>query len=171
MDGQARVGSIEALEAFRASLIRFTGRAKRALDDVAGEVKQTRGWLESEQRQKWEGELRRRTRALEHAEQELYSARLSDLRRDKSAQQMAVNKARRAVEEAQEKLVKIKRWRQAYDTRVESLARQMEGLQDILARRMPEGAVSLANSIRHLQDYAQQARPVAGPVPEEGGEQ
>lgn len=170
MDGQARVGSIDALEAFRATLIRFTERSKRSLDDVTGEVKRTRGWLETEQRQKWEGELRRRARALEQAEQELYSARLTDMRRDKSAQQMAVNKARRMLLEAQEKLEKIKRWRQAYDARVEALAKQLEGLQDTLARQMPKGVVSLSNSIRHLQDYAQ-VTPAAQPAPatEEGG--
>jgi len=171
MDGQARVGSIDAIEAFRGTLIRFTERAKRSLDDVTGEVKRTRGWLETEQRLKWEGEVRRRTRALEQAEQELYSARLSDMRRDKSAQQMAVNKARRALEEAQEKLALIKRWRQAYDARVEALAKQLEGLQDALARQMPKGIVSLSNTVRHLQDYAQvvpAAKPAA--ATEEGGE-
>ena len=170
MDAQARVGSIDAIEAFRAALIRFTGRTKQALDDVTGEVKRTRGWLETEQRQKWEGELRRRARALEQAEQELYSARLSDMRRDKSAQQMAVNRARRALEEAREKLVLIKRWRQAYDSRVETLAKQLEGLQDLLARQMPKGAVSLANTIRLLQDYAGVERTPTAPEPQEGGE-
>jgi len=170
MDGQARVGSIDAIEAFRGALIRFTERAKRSLDDVTGEVKRTRGWLETEQRQKWEGEVRRRTRALEQAEQELYSARLIDLRRDKSAQQMAVNKARRALDEAQEKLALIKRWRQAYDARVEALAKQLEGLQDTLARQMPKGVVSLSNTIRHLQDYAQ-VTPDKPATPGEGGAQ
>lgn len=168
MDGQARVGSIDAIEAFRVALIRFTERAKRSLDDVTGEVKRTRGWLETEQRQRWEGEVRRRMRALEQAEQELYSARLIDLRRDKSAQQMAVNKARRALEEAQEKLALIKRWRQAYDARVEALAKQLEGLQDTLARQMPKGVVSLSNTIRYLQDYAQ-VTPNKPAAPEEGG--
>ena len=33
MEGRARVGSIDALEAFRAALIRYTERSKRALDD------------------------------------------------------------------------------------------------------------------------------------------
>ena len=53
MEGQARVGSIDAIQDFRAALIRYAERARRALDDVTGEVKRTRGWLESEQRQKW----------------------------------------------------------------------------------------------------------------------
>jgi len=155
MEGQARVGSIDALEAFRAALIRYTERAKRALDDVTGEVKRTRGWLETEQRQKWENEYRRRARALEQAEQELFSARMSAMKNDKSAQQMAVNKARRKLQEAEEKLAVIKRWRQAYDQRVESLSKQLEGLHDTLSRQMPKGVVSLTNSIRLLQDYAE----------------
>ncbi len=155
MEGQARVGSIDALEAFRAGLIRYTERAKRALDDVTGEVKRTRGWLETEQRQKWENEYRRRARALEQAEQELYSARMSSLKNDKSAQQMAVNKARRKLQEAEEKLAVIKRWRQAYDQRVEALSKQLESLHDTLSRQMPKGVVSLTNSIRLLQDYAE----------------
>jgi polyhydroxyalkanoate synthesis regulator phasin len=155
MEGQARVGSIDALEAFRAALIRYTERAKRALDDVTGEVKRTRGWLETEQRQKWENEYRRRARALEQAEQELFSARMSAMKNDKSAQQMAVNKARRALLEAEQKLAVIKRWRQAYDARVEALSKQLEGLHDTLSRQMPKGVVSLTNSIRLLQDYAE----------------
>lgn len=168
MDGQARVGSIDALEAFRAALVRYTDRARRALDDVTGEVKRTRGWLETEQRQKWEGEFRRRSRALEQAEQELYSARMSTMRNDKSAQQMAVAKARRAVAEAEEKLAVLKRWRQAYDARVETLAKQLESLHDTLSRQMPRAAVSLTNSIRHLQAYAEVHAPpreVTGDTP------
>ena len=154
MEGQARVGSIDALEAFRAALIRYTGRVRRGLDDVTGEVKRTRGWLETEQRQKWEGEFRRRSRAMEQAEQELFSARMSSMKNDKSAQQMAVNKARRALLEAEEKLAVIKRWRQAYDARIESLAKQLENLHETMSRQMPAAAVSLSDSIRHLQDYS-----------------
>jgi chromosome segregation ATPase len=154
MEGQARVGSIDAIEAFRAALIRYTERVRRGLDDVTGEVKRTRGWLETEQRQKWEGEYRRRARALEQAEQELFSARMSAMKNDKSAQQMAVNKAKRALLEAEEKLAVIKRWRQAYDARIESLAKQLESLHETMSRQMPKAAVSLANSIRYLQDYA-----------------
>ena len=155
MDSQARVGSIEALEAFRAALIRYTERSRRALDDVTGEVKRTRGWLEVEQRQKWEAEFRKRSRLLEQAEQELYSARMSSLRDDKTAQQMAVNKARRMLAEAEEKLAVLKRWRQAFDAKIEVLAKQLESLHETLSRQMPKGVVSLTNSIRTLQDYAE----------------
>ena len=155
MDSQARVGSIEALEAFRAALIRYTERSRRALDDVTGEVKRTRGWLEVEQRQKWEAEFRKRSRLLEQAEQELYSARMSSLRDDKTAQQMAVNKARRMLAEAEEKLAVLKRWRQTFDAKIEVLAKQLESLHEMLSRQMPKGVVSLTNSIRNLQDYAE----------------
>lgn len=171
MDSQARVGSIDAIQTFRATLIRYAERARRALDDVTGEVKRTRGWLESEQRQKWEREYRRRARQLEQAEQELFSARLSALRQDKSVQQLAVKKARRSLTEAEEKLAVIKRWRQAYDARVETLVKQLESLQDTLSRQVPQGIVFLGNSIRHLQDYSGvSAEPRPSPAAEERSE-
>lgn len=167
MDGQARVGSIDALEAFRAALIQYTARVRRALDDVSGEVKRTRGWLESEQRRKWEAECRRRQRALEQAEQELFTARLSSLRDDKSAQQRAVARARRELAAAEEKLAAIKRWRTAYETKVEPLARQLESLRSVMAREMPEAAVRLADAVSLLQDYAG-TKPVPRVATDEG---
>ena len=81
------------------------------------------------------------------------------MKNDKSAQQMAVKKARRALLEAEQKLAVIKRWRQAYDARVEALSKQLEGLHDTLSRQMPKGVVSLTNSIRLLQDYAEAMSP------------
>jgi hypothetical protein len=67
---------------------------------------------------------------------------------------MALRRAARALAEADEKLAAIRRWRQAYESRVEGLARQLDGLQEILSRQLPKGVVALTNSIRLLQDYA-----------------
>ena len=88
-------------------------------------------------------------------QQELFSAKLSSIQDDKTAERMAVRKAQRALVEAEEKLAMIKRWRQAYDARVEALSKQLEGLHETLSRQMPKGVVSLTNSIRLLQDYAE----------------
>ena len=56
-----------------------------------------------DQRTHWENETRRRARALQQAEQELLSARMTKALDNLSAQQAAVHKAKRALEEAQEK--------------------------------------------------------------------
>lgn len=168
MDGKARVGSIDAIEVFRGTLIRYTAGVRRALDDVMGEAKRTRGWLETDQRLKWEGEYRRRARRLEQAEQELFSARLSAMQDDRSAEMMEVRRAKRAVEEAEEKLRMIKRWRLAYDAQVGGLVRQLETLHEMMSLRMPQGVVWLTNSITSLQEYVQTAPPPTSLLDEPG---
>ena len=128
MSIQAKVTSLDALESFRANLIVFLTTAHRCADEVGDEVRRTRYWLQNEQRMHWEGELKRRRRALEQAEQELFSAKLSNLRENIAAQQNAVIKTKRAVEEAEEKLRAVKHWNHNFESRSDPLVKQMEGL-------------------------------------------
>lgn len=154
MAEHAKVTSIEALEDFRSALIRYQARAKQALDDVGGEVKRTRDWLGFDRRTYWEGQVKRCQRRLEHAEAELMTARFSSLKNDQSAQQMAVRKARRRLEEAEEHLKVTKRWIRDFDSIVEPAGRQLDGLRERLAQQFPKAVVAMDRSITALQDYA-----------------
>src|SRR5258707_2447270 len=104
MAEQARITSIDALESFRASLINYLTTAHQHLDGVSDDVRRVRGWVQTDQRMHWQGELRRRLRALELAEQELFSAKLSGLRDNLTTPELAVRKSKAAVAEAEEKL-------------------------------------------------------------------
>src|SRR6476660_4654277 len=105
MPQRAQVTAIEALDEFRASLIVYVSKARPALEEVSADVLRTRLWLENEQRTHWENEVRRRNKALEQAQSELFSARLSKLRKESAAEVMAVHRARRLLDEAQSKLL------------------------------------------------------------------
>src|ERR1700722_5255165 len=104
MANQARVTSTDALESFRAILIFFLGKARRSIDDVSDDVRRTRQWLQHDQRVFWEGELRRRIKAQDQAQAELASARLGGSNQESAlmARQAALNKAKRAVGEAED---------------------------------------------------------------------
>jgi len=160
MAQQARVTSIEELEAFRASLVRFIEHARRALDDATGEVHRTRGWLEVDRTLHWDRELKRAKRALEQAEQELYSAGLSSIKTSDSFRKMAVLKARRRLAETQERRKAVKHWRQVFEQETGPLLHHVEALYDKLARGLPAGVASLGESIRALEAYAETHRPV-----------
>ena len=54
-DQQAKVTSLDALEAFRSSAIVFASKARRAVDQASDEVRRTRYWLEGDRRTFWEG--------------------------------------------------------------------------------------------------------------------
>src|SRR5438045_9526834 len=128
MPDRAHVASLEAIESFRTSLILYASKARPALEDVSADVLRVRLWLEDEQRMHWENQVRRRTKALEQAQQALSSARMSNLREASTTEQMAVRKARAALEEAEAKLKLLKYWKREFDSRVEPLVKQLEKL-------------------------------------------
>src|SRR4051794_31179142 len=103
MADRAQVTSVEGIEAFRAKLVLFTGKSRAVLEEVLDQVQRTRAWLENNQRSHWDNECRRCKRILEDAQQELFSARLSQLRTQSAAQILAVERAKRALAFAEDK--------------------------------------------------------------------
>jgi hypothetical protein len=154
MPEKAHVSSIEALEAFRASLIIYLSKARPTLEEVSADVMRARLWLENDQRTHWENEVQRRRRALLEAQQALFSARLSTFRDESSAEQMAVHRTKRACDAAEEKLKLVKKWNRDFDGRVEPLVKQTEKLHTVLANDMVQALAYLAQAIKTLSDYA-----------------
>jgi chromosome segregation ATPase len=151
----AQVTSIDALGDFRSDLIVFRATAMRALDEASAEVSRTRQWIRHDQRLHWEGEIRRRQKKLDQAQQELMAARLSSLQDNTSAQQNAVNKARAALHEAEEKLRAVRYWDQNFDLAADPLVKQLGALRTVLEQDMPKAIAFLANAQRALDVYSE----------------
>lgn len=160
MATHAKVTSVEALEAFRASLIVFLNKAHSSVDQVSDEVRRVRSWLQHDQRTHWEGEVRRRARDLAQAEQEMMSARMTKALDNLSAQQQAVNKARRSLEEAQDKMRKIKLWIRDFDGTVDPLARGLNSLRGYLDHDMPQAIAYLSEVEKIMEGYLEVRKPV-----------
>lgn len=172
MAEKAHVTSIEALDTFRSQLLSYISRARPAVEDVSDEVIRLRVWLQSDRRIFWENQVRRRTKAMEEAQQALFSAGMAHLRAVTAAEQMAYNRAKRAVAEAHEKLKLVKQWSRDFDSRVAPMAKQMDQLRHILACDLPAAAAVLAQTIKTLDAYQSMAPPslaaggIASPTPE-----
>ena len=151
---RAQVTSVEALEEFRASLIVYLSKARPTLEEVSADVLRTRLWLENEQRTHWEHEVKRRHKALEQAQSELFSARLSNLRKETAAEVMAVHRCRRQLDEAQSKLLALKRWLREFDAASQPLLKQMEKLHTVLANDMIKAVAFLGQAVETLDTYA-----------------
>ena len=159
MAEHVKVTSIDALEAFRASLIVFLTTAHRCVDEVGDEVRRTRGWVQHDQRLHWEGQIRIRKRKLDQAEGELMTARLSGLRDSTSAQQAAVMKAKRALAEAEEKLRSVKLWARDFDHKLEPHTKTLEGLRHLLDHDLPKGIAYLVQAQKTLDAYTERSAP------------
>src|SRR5437867_1052968 len=158
MAERAHVTSIDAIEAFRASLIVYLSRTRPVLDDAWDEVIRLRQWLQNDRRLHWENQIRRRTKQLEEAQQALFSANLANLREPTAQERSAVVRAKHALEQAQEKLKQVKRWTREFDSRVEPMAKPFEHLRTLLANDLPKAATQLAQVVKTLDAYAA-ARP------------
>ena len=141
MADQARISNLEVIESFRAALIIFISKTRQSLEMAQDAVKKTQGWLQTEQPAYWSAQIRQRQKKLDQAQQELMSARLSEFVDTPSMQQMAVRKARAALEEAQLKLERTKAWARDYDRAVDPLARKLDSFHDFI-----ENDLALANA-------------------------
>src|ERR1700759_1061575 len=137
-DQQAKVTSLDALEAFRASSIVFATKARRAVDQASDEVRRTRFWVEGDRKTFWENEFRKRTRALERAEQELISARYSEFNESMHIQKAAVRKAKLALDQAEEKIRAIKVWTRNFDGQFDPMVKRLDTLRQYLEHDMPK---------------------------------
>lgn len=161
----ARVTSIPVITRFLGVLRGFTSKARITIDDVSDDVRKTRQWLEHEQLPHWHREVREREKKLEAARQELFTAQLSGVGADTQYQQAAVNRARRAIEEAEQKLRLTRKWIRDFDHVVGPVNRQLDKMDAILVGMMPRAYARLNEMIKALEAYAAvRARPFATPT-------
>jgi len=162
MPQKAHITSVEALESFRSQLIVYVSKARPTLEEVSAEVVRIRQWLENEQRVHWESQVRRRAKELEQAQAALFSARLSNLREETAAEQMAFHRAKRALEEAEGKLRTLKNWNREFENRSDPLVKQTEKLHTVLSNDMVQAVAYLTEAINTLAAY-QEITPTAAP--------
>ena len=155
MPDRAQVTSLESIELFRARLIIYRDKAGRVLDEVGEDVTRTRVWLQTDRVTFWEGQIRRCKKDLEMRQQELFSAQLSGMRDASFVQQQAVQRARRAMSEAEGKLQIVKQWNRQYDQRVEPLGKQVEKLRHNLVHDLGQAIAFLSEVTKTLAEYAE----------------
>lgn len=160
MGEQAKITSIDVLERFRASLIVFLTKARRCVDQTGEEVRRTSFWVQGEQRQHWESQLRRRNIVLDRVQQELLTAKFSAFRDNLMAEQAAVRKAKRDVEEAASKLGNCRKWGREYDRLTEPHLKRMETIKHFLDHNLPMAVAYLTQAQRTLEGYAEASTPV-----------
>ena len=153
MSDQAEVTSIDAIADFRTALLIYISKVRPLLDDSVDEVFRTREWLRTSQRIHWENQVRSKTRELSDAQQALFSAELAKLRAPSSAELMAVQKAKRALVEAEDKLRTIKKLASSFEKEAVPRLKQVENLRSAVATDLQEAAHFLDRIVGALDQY------------------
>ena len=170
MSDQVKISSIDALEVFRADLVQYIAKARVALEDMEGDVRRTQTWLDTDRVQHWGGQIKLWTKKLHQAEQELYSANLTNPQASNAFQKMNVLKARRKLEEAEGKMLVLKNGGRPLKTAPPRSCASSTRC-SISSAKPSQGVYSLGESIKALQDYAEKNTPKqAAPPATTGGE-
>ncbi len=166
MSDRADITSVEAIAAFRASLIVYLAKARATIEEVSADVQRTKVWLQADRRLHWEAELKRRTRNLEAARQELFSSGLSNQGGTKGWHQMAVHRAEHAVREAADILERIRKWSRQFEDRADPLVKQVGKLHTIFATEMRRATTQLGETLKTLEAYSGGSPGVVSAPPE-----
>ena len=125
-----------------------------------------RAWLQHDQRLSWEGELRRRAKLLDQAQQELRGAQFTGARDSAlMVRKAAVARAEEAVAEAERKLKRVKDWSQKYDNNADPILKRLEGMRQYLDVELPKATAYLRNAQTLIEQYAD-ASPKSNTSPE-----
>jgi hypothetical protein len=167
MPEHAKVTSVDAIEAFRAKLIVYREKAARVLDEISSEVTRTRIWLQQDQVNRVDGEIRQCQRKLSQLQQELFTARIAITDNVVDVKQGEVRRARNAMRDQEAKLLRVRKWGRAFDQRVEAPARQVEKLRHVVDKDLGQAVAFLNEVTKTLNAYMElSARPTQPKRPE-----
>jgi hypothetical protein len=153
----ANVRSIHSLHEFRAALVTFREDSNQALAAVEVEIRRMIDWLTHDQLKYWQVESRRREDAVGEARADLNRCLMSTASEGVpscSDQKKALEKAKRRLTEAQEKLEKVKQWSRVVEQEVSEYRGPAQSLNNLLDAGVPQGLALLDRKIAMLEAYA-----------------
>ena len=109
----ANIASPEVIQRFRAQFIVFDAESRRELGGIQNAVRSVQNWVQVEQASHWKSELRKRHEVAEATKRAYTMVRNTGGKMKKDdieEERKAMVKAKRRLEEAEEKLETIKKW-------------------------------------------------------------
>lgn len=160
------VQSIEVIREFRAHLLRFGEDAKNALAATEMEISRMVDWLTNDRRLYWEGQIRRRREEVSQAKSEMFRKRTSQMHgRDANISEQRENLriANLRLQEAEEKLERVRRWVTPLQQAIMEYRGRSRPLADLAEADLGNSVALLDRMIVALEEYAATAPPPTDP--------
>ncbi len=169
MSEQVRVEDSEVFNVLRVALLKFGQAADSALCNAENQISRTYFWLDGEQTTYWQNQYRSRTEAVTKARE---AVRQKKLFKDAAGrtpgaieEEKALRKCLAALEEAQQKLDAIKKWKPRLEKEADLYRGGVSRLRKILDDDIPRAVALLERLAMSVEQYVQIEAPAA-PVPE-----
>jgi len=167
MSETARIYSVDAIKAFKASLLKFAETANIALASAEGDLRRTMVWLESEQLMHWQTEIRKRQEALVRAKDAVRQKMLypdSTGRTPTPVEEWKQQKiAQRRLEEAEQKLANTRRALVMLEKEMQTYKGSVQRFATMVQSDIPRATERLDRAFGHLETYITMAAPSVRP--------
>lgn len=162
----AKVLSVSDLAAFRAALIEFADEARMALSSAQSESARTLSWLRLEQAPRWESERARRQELLARARSELVQRQaMADMdRRPDVDLKKSVDRAARALQDAERMADATRRWATTIDRESAIFEGRCQSLAALVEGDIPRAVAYIDGLVQSLDAYLRTIAPDAPPL-------
>jgi hypothetical protein len=165
MSSQATVYSVEELKNFRVALALYGEDTLGTLGAVESEVRRMLRWVEEERPAYWQDQIKRRREMVAQARADVFRRNLqkkADYNPAMSEQKDALRKAEASLQDAEKRLVMVRKWQPLLRHAVLEYHASVQRLKDIAAGDVLSGVNLLTRIVDALEAYLQVAPP-SGP--------
>ena len=157
MSGSARVTSVDVLPLLAAGLAKFRGESQGVLDDLSIETRRILEWIHHDRKEYWQRELHRAYEQLNQARLQLQQARTVRRIGDREPacidEKRAVERAKRRVDTAHEKIEAVRHWTGVVDRAVDDFQRIRTQFAGWLEIELPRAVAALNQMSESLVSY------------------
>lgn len=156
MSESARVNSVDALKEFRDIVVLFCENVRAGLCANEMESRHVLDWLLSQQPAYWTRQLRERQEELAQAQADLHRIKLlraQGNRVDDIEQKQAFERAKQRIEEAEEKLAKVRHWGRTVQQAIDEYQARAGQLASLVEGNPPRNVLFLDRVIESLESY------------------
>lgn len=163
MSQQVRVESLESMRRLREALLKFEQASRGALSEAESDFQRTRRWLEADQMDHWQRELRLRGRQLEQAREAVRHKTLYKTPSGHTAsaveEKQMLAAAQRRVEEAQHKIRAIKQWQMRLERQIPIYRGALGSIHEVNDATIPNATATLDRLMRAVEAYLAEQPP------------
>jgi hypothetical protein len=157
MNGAANVNSIQAIADVKAAVAVFADQANGALEEVDLQIRRMLDFVLNEQPPYWQRQIRECEERVTQAKVDLHRCRSMKVSKDHTPdcaeQKVALRKAELRLEEAHEKLKRVREWGRQLPTLIDEYLAQAQQLGSYVVDDLSRGTAVLERMTQALEGY------------------
>lgn len=163
MTGQARITSTDVVRSLKIALGEFEDDARDGVTQLLLELRRAMDWIEHDRARYWPREVQRASDAVVVARNDLERCEMALRSEDKRScyeQKLALDRARRRLRLAEEKVRAVRRWRVALQRQADNFQGRLAKMTNYLDSDLPRSVAALDRMMSALDKYTEKAAPV-----------